>query len=119
MCKFCETLFDNKKILTWDVRNSYAEDNSCEYFSNGPDHCDECIGKGGCEQTFRLKGVKNDDGNCSAYVSYIFNVGELIISDYSEQICINYCPVCGKRLSNKLTSDNEIIKCMGNKLSEL
>ena len=111
MCKFCDDLSWRKYMIP--TRNEDACDNLCEVmtakfedygdglFSLGSDceNCDGCNNGG-----FGIHAYENRIG-----FSYSKTIKELHIGKYSEMLDINYCPWCGKRLTDKLI---DFEKCM-------
>jgi len=101
MCKFCDSLTDQDKEITWSVRSIMADDNICE-FVNEKD-CSEC---GGCQMYFTLNGY-NFDGEINVDVMYTQKLKskdgiEVIIRPFSEGIQFNFCPICGKQISQNI-----------------
>lgn len=110
MCEFCNSLeYRTYRVLQ---RTTSADDNQCVFGSplryideviEGEYSCDTCIN--GCSDKnlrFELTSWKN-------YISlgYIHRINNIIIEPYSEAIKINYCPWCGKQLTENLVDFNE------------
>lgn len=104
MCNFC----DNLKWREYNVelRNSNACDNLCQVMSTKLEEIDgelynlgvDCEGCGGCMvDGFVLRTYDNRIG-----FSYNHKIKELFIGRNSEMIDFNFCPWCGKQLTDKL-----------------
>lgn len=101
MCKFCDVLTSttHKEKISWSVRSTFADDNIIETLEN--DHCvawmEDCA-------DFKLKSYTHE-GNTFVGVEYRQeltkkNREKVIISPFSETIQFNFCPICGKQISN-------------------
>lgn len=113
MCKFCDKVFNEKDGLLLDQRCRYSDDNSCELFTiDGSCSCEDCFGNGNCNETFLINGIEYDSGDYSLNISYFKQVGDLKIEVASERMYVNYCPICGKRLSKDITNAEEVIRIM-------
>lgn len=104
MCKFCEGLFDKEYEMEWCMRTSYADDNLCEKIFN--DSCEKC---NECNISYRLTGRrlkerKTNYINCS----YKFTNGDITMWNSTEPLTINYCPYCGKQISENLVDLDDI-----------
>lgn len=106
MCKFCESSERTEFIIP--VRNNSSCDNVCEImtskiekygeelFLTGTD-CSDCDGCKEENRTFEIYKSKNRIG-----LSYIQNIKGLRVMPYSEMLNLNFCPWCGKQISNEL-----------------
>lgn len=99
MCKFC----DNLEYRRYKVqqRTTSADDTTCEFGSPDLDVADtyNCSGCRGCTKDnlrFELAAWKN-------YISlaFVHRIRRLIIEPFSEAIQINFCPWCGKKLTEE------------------
>lgn len=105
MCDFCEALNKGNEI-TWSVRSHMADDNICEYVC-GSD-CSYC---GDCSERFSLSAYQHKD-NTYVGIDYekIITDGkgeEVKIMPFSETIQFNYCPICGKQISEHIKNWDE------------
>jgi hypothetical protein len=96
MCKLCDKL-DYKTIIIPN-RTSMADDNVCEIAINND--CGECDGCADENNYFSIN--MWEDNIC---LNYYHKVKDLIIAPISVRFSINYCPMCGKRISKELNSD--------------
>ena len=114
MCKFCDDL----KWKTYIVpeRTTSADDNQCEFGSpliyDGEiidSTCEDCIGCAKENMHFGLKVWEN-------YLSlqYVHRIKKLVVEPYSEAIRINFCPWCGRSLTDKLVDFDKC--CLGTAL---
>ena len=104
MCKFCEGLFEKEYEMHWSMRSQYADDNLCEKLLN--DSCDNCQE---CNIEYKLRGRKLEDtGHSYIQCDYKFTNGDVIMWNSTEPLNINYCPYCGKQLSDKLIDLDDI-----------
>lgn len=105
MCKFCDDLkYKNIKI---PGRTTIADDNICEFaspdiieidgekFAYGSD-CKDC---GGCADENRYFSIDTWDDNIS--ISYYCKIKDVVIAPVSARFSINFCPICGKRISKE------------------
>lgn len=104
MCEFCESLIDKTKEITWHVRSRYANDNICEFVTEN--NCDKCIGCNN-KQWFVLSGIKYEDGLVYVGIEYnqeLINKNgtKVFIRPFSENIQFNFCPICGKQISQEI-----------------
>ncbi len=106
MCKFCDDL--EYKNITIPGRTTSAEDNVCEtaspdivYIDGETYHCgSKCEDCFGCiEENSNFSITAWDDVLC---LNYYHKVRDLIIAPSSCRFSINYCPMCGKRISKEL-----------------
>lgn len=102
MCKFCEGLFDKKHEIIWDMRNAYADDNFCEKVLNN--NCDNCKK---CDIEYRLRGLIINN-NSYIQCDYKFDNGSIIMWNFTELLPINYCPYCGRKISENIIDFNNI-----------
>ena len=100
MCKFCDNLKYRKYRI--QPRTTSSDDTTCEFGSPDLDVSDtyNCRGCRGCaddNHRFELISWEN-------YISlaYVHRIRRLVIEPYSENIQINFCPWCGKQLSDEL-----------------
>lgn len=120
MCEFC----DNLKRRTYKIpyRNSMENDNRCE--DGSPDtvdtdgeiktigsNCDNCQGCAEDNQFFSM----HVEGNCIRFAFY-HKIKNLIISPNSEAIKINFCPWCGRRITDNHVDFDKC--CLGEELEE-
>ena len=104
MCKFCEGLFEEEYEIHWNMRSQYADDNLCEKLFN--DSCSNCQE---CNIEYKLRGRKLEDtGHSYIQCDYKFTNGDVIMWNSTEPLNINYCPYCGKQLSDKLIDLDDI-----------
>ena len=103
MCKFCEGLFEENFEIRWNMRSEYADSNFCEKVLN----CD-CTNCSECSIYYKIRGWKNKQTEkASIQCDYKFDNGEIIMWNSTEPLSINYCPYCGKQLSdNKIDFDD-------------
>lgn len=107
MCKFCDDL--KWRQYSVPARNKMDSDNLCQCLSCGridgseetdsywpvscPENCDGCA-EG--NEHFKLFASDNRIG-----LSYAFKATGLQIARNSEMLTINYCPWCGKKLTDQ------------------
>lgn len=109
MCKFCDSL--EYKTITIPNRTNMADDNICEFtspdiididgekFSNGV----ECKGCEGCSDENSYFSIDTwEDNMC---LNYFRKIRDVVIAPVSARFSINYCPMCGKRISEKLNEE--------------
>ena len=100
MCKFCDNLEHREYIVSPRTCSGY--DNTCEIGSPmfyddillGCD-CSDCYGCATENSHFGLIAWDN-----SIQLSYVKRIKHLIVEPYSECIKINFCPWCGKSLTD-------------------
>ena len=124
MCKFCDDLKNYKKYKI-PIRNTYANDNTCEFVSP-ENYKDGCFYKDGisfrgimnCED---CDGCKDDNylfylNSCNNYISIDFyhKIKDLTIAPCSESLVINFCPWCGKKISKIIIPFDQC--CLGSSL---
>lgn len=104
MCKFCEGLFEKKYKMNWNMRSSYSDDNFCEKVLN--DSCENCSQ---CNIHYSLSGGKIEETR-HAYIQceYEFNNGDIVMKNFTEPLNINYCPYCGKKLTENMVKYEDI-----------
>ena len=107
MCDFCKNLDCQKHLIP--QRYSMDIDNLCQVLTTGnidssdenccydDVNCSDCDGCAEGNESFSL----NVYGNRIA-VSYLFKAKGLIIDRSSETLAINFCPWCGRQLSDKI-----------------
>ena len=110
MCKFCDNL--EYKEITIPSRTTGADHNVCEIASPQVIEIDgeiyksgsECEGCYGCakENNYWQITICNND---IVDLHYYNKVRDFIIDQYSARFCINFCPMCGKRISKELHED--------------
>lgn len=110
MCEFCESITNKNKEILWQVRSTYADDNVCNYV-NGED-CNRCKG---CKMYFKLSGT-NYNENTYVGVTYMQQImsendTKVIINPFSEGIQFNYCPFCGKQISENIKDFKDYYNC--------
>ena len=92
MCKFCDNL--EYKTITIPPRTTMADDNTCELLMD--DDCPKCEG---CKDENNYFEITTWEDNLS--LSYFHQIGDLIIYPVSTRFSINFCPMCGKRISTE------------------
>lgn len=96
MCKFCDDFSKHKKYGI-AFHSSYASDDFCEVLRGT--NCEDCDG---CtDKNFHFTLYKWRD---MIQMGFIHEIPECTVAQTSEHLTINYCPWCGKRLSNEITS---------------
>lgn len=115
MCKFCDDL--SWKTYIVPQRNTSADDNQClfgsplildgEVFDNTCDNCD------GCKKDNRHFGLTLWENNLK--LDYVSRIKKLIIEPSSESIRINFCPWCGKSLTDNPVDFDKC--CLGRSLN--
>lgn len=120
MCQFCDNLKAKNYILP--QRTTFACDNLCEVMtakierfggvdcSLGTD-CEECDGCLFENIRFELYAYDN-----RISVGYFHKIKEAVIAPYSESIDINFCPWCGKQITDNLVDFEKC--CLGEPLKE-
>ncbi len=104
MCKFCEGLFKEGHEIIWNMRNEYCDSNFCEKIFNN-----ECSSCSECSIFYKLRGWKNEQSKkASIQCEYKFDNGEIVMWNFTEPLNINYCPYCGKQLSEKKIDFDDI-----------
>lgn len=115
MCKFCDNLKEYK-TYTVSQRTTSADDNQCEFGSpliyDGDVFGEDCNDCNGCSSKNMHFGLTIWDNNLQ--LSYVRRIKGLIIEPYSEIIEINFCPWCGKSLTDKPVDFDKC--CCGTKL---
>ncbi|MBU5331679.1 hypothetical protein KQI61_05675 [Anaerocolumna aminovalerica] len=118
LCKFCDDL----KWRTYIVpqRSTYACDNMCEImtskieqfgeeiFLTGTD-CSNCDGCKEENHTFLIRTYENRIG-----FDYVAHVKGMHVMPTSEMLDINYCPWCGRRISEQEVSFEKC--CLGTEI---
>jgi hypothetical protein len=105
-CEFCEALNDKSKEITWAVRSTLCDDNTCA-IAHGLDECDaDCIQ---CNDFiddtcyFSLMGYRYDQGGDLRvgleYVQKIISKKKLIIHPFSVSGRWNFCPYCREQIN--------------------
>lgn len=114
MCEFCDDL----KHRTYRVlqRTTSADDNQCEFGSPDPDvfGISTCYACDGCRDDNLRFELRCWDNYIS--IGYFHRIKSLCIEPFSESIAINYCPWCGKKLTDELV---DFKKCHYGKELEL
>ena len=100
MCKFCENLERREYIVS--PRTCSSDDNKCEigspmFYDDILLGCD-CSDCDGCATKNSRFGLITWDN--SIQLSYVKRIKRLIIEPYSEVVKINFCPWCGKPLTD-------------------
>ena len=115
-CEFCNNLKWRHYIVP--VRSTSTDDNICEYGS--PDIVDgyvlghTCHDCGGCAEGnwhFTLRAYENRIG-----IDYLHRFKHLVVDTSSEMIDINFCPWCGRQLSEEIKPFSKC--CLGDRLKE-
>lgn len=92
MCEFCKN-HNEYKSFGVVTRNSYADDNVCEYIRD--DICDGCDG---CtDENFHFTLYKWQD---TIHFGFHHQISDFITSKTSEKLTINYCPWCGEKMND-------------------
>lgn len=114
MCQFCDDL--KWKTYMVSQRTTSADDNQCEFGSplvyDGEvfDYtCDNCTGCKSENMHFSLTSCEN-----RLQLGYVHRINKLIVEPYSEPIQINFCPWCGKALTDEPVEFNKC--CLGTEL---
>ena len=103
MCKFCDNLdWRNYKV---SYRNNSSDDNMCEYVSpevmiDGERIGSDCSHCDGCKREnilFSLHTYSNRIG-----INFYRKIKGLTIDQHSEMFTFNFCPWCGKQLTEEL-----------------
>lgn len=102
MCKFCEALLGKKTIL-WSERSYMSDDNFCENVCNYWD-CDNC---GGCDKAGFALSSYILDGEVRVSVEYYRSGYGTTVHPFSECMPFNFCPFCGKQISEVIVEFNE------------
>lgn len=97
MCKFCDNL--KWREINIPIRTSMADDNICEIMMDS--NCDEC--NHGCADKNHYFSITTWEDNLS--LNYYHKIGELIIYPVSARFSINFCPMCGKRIAEKINEE--------------
>jgi ferredoxin len=92
MCKFCDDFLRLKRNKI-PIRNTSAEDNVCNYVVNND--CDQC--NNGCSENNHYFDIILYKDTIS--IDYTHKINNLTIETSSARFNINYCPLCGKRMS--------------------
>lgn len=102
MCKFCDDLTWRQYRIPY--RNCMADDNSCDYGSPNVNNgyfcgrtCENCDG---CADENLYFSIRTYDNNIGFDFSH--RIKELVIEPSSEMVQINFCPWCGKKLSDEI-----------------
>jgi len=100
MCTFC-TALEEEIPITWKVRSTYANDNLIEKIEELNDYQ---YMSSDCFFTLRSHVDKDKDIQVSIEYSQILssNIVNINIEPFSELLQFNFCPKCGKRISNNL-----------------
>ena len=110
-CKFCVGLFDKGYKMHWNMRSNYIDDNFCEKVLN--DTCENCQE---CNVSYILNGWKGKEtGYTYIQCDYKFDNGDIVMWNFTEPLNINYCPYCGKQLSDSLIRHEDI----GNHITDI
>lgn len=104
MCEFCESLVDTNKKINWMVRSTFADDNIVEIIND----CGKVVKD---ISNFEIYGYTHEN-KAFFGIGYRQEIGiedkdTVIISPFSETIQINYCPICGQQISDKLITPEE------------
>lgn len=104
MCKFCEGIFKEGCKMQWNMRSSYADDNFCDKVMNS-----ECGNCEKCSMEYKPSGfMMPDTKGCYIDCEYKFDNGNIVMWNFTEPLRINYCPFCGKALSDEMVDMNDI-----------
>lgn len=105
-CEFCSTVRDRSKRIELMERSKYSDDNLFDILFNE----DNKEFDGDQISEFLLSGYKFDD-NFYLMVDYInhieFNNKELKIHKFSNGFQLNYCPICGDKISKTIKKFEE------------
>lgn len=106
MCGFCDSILDASKKVKWVVRSTFADDNIREVINYEKEVVYDV-------SDFEIYGYTHEDKAFFGigYRQEIITKDEdsVIISPFSETIQINFCPVCGQQISDKLISPDEYL----------
>ena len=92
MCEFCKNL-DEHKIYGIEVRTAYAKDNFCDVLrDNDCEPCNGCVNENFHFTLYTYKDM--------VQFGFIHEIPECTVAQTSEYIKINYCPWCGRKLTN-------------------
>lgn len=99
MCQFCETLTDGNKEIVWSARSTMADDNITDIISERGQIVEEL-------SKFEIYGYERE-GKTFVGIQYreemvLQNKEKVIISPFSETIQFNFCPICGKQISDEV-----------------
>lgn len=102
MCNFCDVLTSSSydKKISWSVRSTFADDN-IEEILESRNYTERWIEN---YSGFKLYGYIYE-GNTLVGVEYRKEISnhtdeKAVISPFSEMIQFNFCPICGKKISN-------------------
>lgn len=114
MCKFCGNLEYRNYIVPY--RTNSADDNQCEFGS--PMFYDDILLDSDCSDCNGCA-TKNCHFGLTAWdnflqLFYVRRIKNLIIEPYSERIQINFCPWCGRSLTDEPVDFEKC--CLGTKL---
>lgn len=114
MCEFCDVLVENRgEKLSWYTRSTFADNNLEEYLEEKSGYKENYLQNHSSFQIFSSKWR----GNILFGVGYREEISnrkdeKVIISPFSESIYINYCPMCGKQLTEETKSTKECLRGM-------
>lgn len=101
MCDFCKDL--NYREIKISIRTTLADDNICDFVSPdeyGINHsCEDCDG---CLEDNNYFSITTWEDNL--YIKYYHKIKDVVIAPISARFKINFCPMCGKKISD---NDNE------------
>lgn len=102
MCKFCDNL-EYKEVVVPN-RTSLADDNICDFASpslSGYSYdCESCYG---CAKENNYFSITTWDN--SLCLNYYHKIKDVIIAPISARFCINYCPMCGRKITDNINSE--------------
>ena len=102
MCEFCDSL-EYKEVIIPN-RTSLADDNICDFASpdeSGYNHsCKDCYG---CSEENNYFSITTWDDNL--YLNYYHKIKDVIIAPISARFSINYCPMCGRKITENINNE--------------
>ncbi|MGJ0846550.1 hypothetical protein ACR77J_07670 [Tissierella praeacuta] len=102
MCKYCDNL-EYKEVIVPN-RTSLADDNICDFASpslNGYSYdCESCYG---CAEENNYFSITSFDD--VVMLNYYHKIKNVVIAPTSARFCINYCPMCGRKITDNINSE--------------